>query len=164
MSAARQTIVTRADLSRPEHAQALIRLMDEYASDPMGGGTGLSDYAKANLVSTLQKRAGAHTLLAEQAGEFVGLLNAFEGFSTFACQPLLNIHDIVVTQTRRGQGISRLLMQQAENLARELGCCKLTLEVLEGNHMAQAAYASLGYAPYELDPQMGQAQFWQKLL
>ena len=55
-------------------------------------------------------------------------------------------------------------MEAAEELARELGCCKLTLEVLEGNAKAQAAYKSLGYAGYELDPAMGKALFWQKKL
>jgi len=46
----------------------------------------------------------------------------------------------------------------------KLGCCKLTLEVLSGNVGAQKAYRAAGYAPYELDPQMGSAQFWQKRL
>ena len=37
-----------------------------------------------------------------------------------------------------------------------LGCCKLTLEVLEGNKLAQAAYIANGFAGYQLDPEMGQ--------
>jgi hypothetical protein len=31
------------------HAAALVQLMDAYALDPMGGGQGLSDYAKQHL-------------------------------------------------------------------------------------------------------------------
>ena len=144
-----------------------MRLMDEYASGPAGGGQPLKAYARAHLAATLRTRPGAHTLLAveyDAAGEenFIGLLNAFEGFSTFACKPLLNIHDVVVTESRRGQGTGKQLMQAAEELARELGCCKLTLEVLEGNAKAQGAYKSLGYAGYELDPAMGKALFWEK--
>lgn len=158
------TDIIRADLANPAHAAALLRLMNEYASGPEGGNAPLSRYAQANLVAALQARPTAHTLLAEHAGEFVGLLNAFEGFSTFACQPLLNIHDVVVTAPLRGRGIGRQLMQAAEQLARELGCCKLTLEVLAGNHKAQAAYRALGYAGYALDPGMGEALFWQKTL
>ena len=161
--------VIRARLINPDHAAALMRLMDEYASGTTGGGKPLSAYARAHLAATLRTRAGAHTLLAvrrEDTGEesFVGLLNAFEGFSTFACKPLLNIHDVIVTEALRGQGIGRQLMLAAEDLARELGCCKLTLEVLEGNTKAQAAYQSLGYEGYELDPAMGKALFWQKTL
>lgn len=161
--------VIRANLINPEHAAALMRLMDEYASGPTGGGKPLNAYARAHLAATLRTRPGAHTLLAvrrDEAGEesYVGLLNAFEGFSTFACKPLLNIHDVVVTESQRGQGIGKRLMEHAEILARELGCCKLTLEVLAGNTKAQAAYTSLGYAGYELDPAMGKALFWQKKL
>ncbi|HWU84948.1 MAG TPA: GNAT family N-acetyltransferase, partial [Rhodocyclaceae bacterium] len=132
-------------------------------------GQPLKAYTRAHLAATLRTRPGALTLLAlkrDEHGEesYVGLLNAFEGFSTFACQPLLNIHDVVVTESERGQGIGRQLMQAAEELARELGCCKLTLEVLQGNTKAQAVYRSLGYAGYELKPEMGQALFWQKKL
>lgn len=161
--------ILRANLIDPDQAAALLRLMDEYASGEAGGGQPLKAYTRAHLVATLRTRPGAHTLLAlkrDENGEesYVGLLNAFEGFSTFACQPLLNIHDVVVTAAERGRGIGKQLMQAAEELARELGCCKLTLEVLEGNTKAQAAYASLGYAGYELKPEMGKALFWQKKL
>ena len=41
---------------------------------------------------------------------------------------------------------------------------KLTLEVLEGNSVAQSAYRAFGFEGYELDPQMGKALFWQKKL
>jgi ribosomal protein S18 acetylase RimI-like enzyme len=51
-----------------------------------------------------------------------------------------------------------------EEIAVELGCCKLTLEVLEGNHIAQAAYKSFGFNGYELNPQTGRALFWEKKL
>lgn len=161
--------ILRANLIAPDQAAALLCLMDEYASGETGGGQPLKAYTRAHLVATLRTRPGAHTLLAlkrDENGEesYVGLLNAFEGFSTFACQPLLNIHDVIVTESQRGQGIGRQLMQAAEELARELGCCKLTLEVLEVNRKAQAAYASLGYAGYELKPEMGKALFWQKTL
>lgn len=161
--------IIRAKLISPDHVAALLRLMDEYASGVTGGGQPLNAYTRAHLAATLRTRPGAHTLLAVERSEdgeetYVGLLNAFEGFSTFACQPLLNIHDVIVSEAWRGQGIGKQLMQAAETLARDLGCCKLTLEVLEGNKKAQAAYTTLGYAGYELDPQMGKAFFWQKVL
>jgi hypothetical protein len=57
-----------------------------------------------------------------------------------------------------------LLLQKTENLAIDLGCCKLTLEVLEGNHVAHAAYLSAGFSGYELNPEMGKALFWEKKL
>lgn len=156
--------LVEADFSSPRHAQAIVALMDDYTRDPMGGGDGLSDYARANLVSELAKRPTAHAILAFQDGEPAGLVVAFEGFSTFACKPLLNLHDVTVSSAFRGRGISRHLLERTEELARRLGCCKLTLEVLEGNEVAQALYRKLGYAAYELAAESGRAMFWQRKL
>jgi ribosomal protein S18 acetylase RimI-like enzyme len=94
----------------------------------------------------------------------VGLAICIEGFSTFACRPLLNIHDMVVVREYRGRGIAKRLLAKAEEIALNLGCCKLTLEVLEGNAAAQAAYRACGFEGYQLDPKMGRAMFWQKKL
>lgn len=156
--------ITNADLSNPSHAEALVFLLNEYAKDEMGGKTPLSDFAKQNLVPTLQKRPGIHVILAYIESKPVGLTICLEGFSTFACKPLLNIHDIVVLAEYRGRGISKQLLSKAEEIALRLGCCKLTLEVLEGNTIAQAAYRACGFAGYELDPKNGKALFWQKKL
>ncbi|MCC5612812.1 GNAT family N-acetyltransferase [Nostoc sp. CHAB 5834] len=156
--------IVEADLSLPAHADAMIQLMDEYALDPMGGGKGLSDYAKANLGAELAKRFAAHVILAFVDAEPAGLVVCLEGFSTFACKPLLNIHDVIVALSYRGRGLSKLLLQKAEEIALDLGCCKLTLEVLEGNHVAQSAYKACGFSGYELNPQMGKALFWEKKL
>lgn len=156
--------IVKADLSLPAHAEATLQLMDAYALDPMGGGQGLSNYVKANLLAELAKRKSAHVILAFVDAKPAGLIICLEGFSTFACKPLLNIHDAIVTLPYRGRGLSKLLLQKAEAIALDLGCCKLTLEVLEGNHIAQAAYKSFGFSGYELNPQMGKALFWEKKL
>lgn len=156
--------IVEADLSTPAHVDAMVQLMDEYALDPMGGGKGLSDYVKANLSAELAKRKAAHVILALVDTEPAGLVVCLEGFSTFACKPLLNIHDVIVALPYRGRGLSKLLLQKAEEIAFDLGCCKLTLEVLEGNHVAQSAYKACGFSGYELNPQMGKALFWEKKL
>lgn len=130
----------------------------------MGGGTPLPEETRARLIPELRHRPNATIFLAFHEDAPVGLLTCFEGFSTFACKPLLNIHDVVVSKAYRGRGISTRLLEAAEALARERGCCKLTLEVLEGNALAQAAYRSFGFAGYALDPRMGQALFWEKKL
>ncbi|WP_310422208.1 GNAT family N-acetyltransferase [Chamaesiphon sp. VAR_48_metabat_135_sub] len=156
--------IIEADLAVPEHSSTIIMLMDEYAHDPMGGGQGLSDYAKANLISELAIRKAARVIIAFVEDKPVGLVNCLEGFSTFACQPLLNIHDVIVSAPYRGKGLSKLMLQAAEQIAIDLGCCKLTLEVLEHNHIAQRAYRSFGFNSYELNPKMGKALFWEKKL
>lgn len=156
--------LTLTDFARPAHCAAFLDLMDHYASDPMGGSKGLSAYAKSHLIDRLSARPDFVSLLAFESGVGVGLLNAFEGFSTFAARPLLNIHDVVVRDLWRGRGIGRQLFAAIEIQARDRDCCKLTLEVLEGNTAARSAYARLGFASYQLDPRAGQALFLEKPL
>lgn len=153
-----------ADLTLEAHREALMQLMQLYTRDPMGGGQELSDFAKANLPHELAKRSSALVIIAFIGGQPVGLAVCFEGFSTFACKPLLNIHDLVVDPIHRGKGISKKILGKAEQIAIESGCCKLTLEVLEGNNTALAAYKSFGFKAYELDPKMGRALFLEKKL
>ena len=156
--------LTAADLDNPGHAEAVVRLLDEYAQDPMGGNCPLADFVKDNLAAELRRRRGAHVILAWDGGVAVGLAICFEGFSTFACRPLLNIHDLMVSRGHRGRGIAKQLLARAEAIAAALGCCKLTLEVLEGNSIAQAAYRACGYQGYQLSDAAGRALFWQKKL
>ncbi len=159
-----QIELIEADLNQPAHADALCLLLNDYASDPMGGGEPLSADVLARLPRALASRPGSYTLLAYVDGEPAGVLNAFEGFSTFYCAPLLNIHDVSVRSQFRGHGIADRLLMAAEDIARRIGCCKITLEVLSNNGRAQAVYRRCGYAGYQLDPNAGHALFWQKAL
>jgi ribosomal protein S18 acetylase RimI-like enzyme len=158
------TSIISADFDDPSHATAIVALLDEYASGPTGGNSPLSPFVRENLVRQLRARPNIHVLLAFTGERAVGLAICNEGFSTFACRPLLNIHDLAVTGDCQGQGIGRTLLVEAEKRARRLGCCKLTLEVLGGNTRAQSLYRSCGYAPYELDPAVGKAMLWQRVL
>ena len=153
-----------ADYSNEQHSNDIVFLLNEYALDPMGGGEALSSYVKEKLVSELAKQQGAITVLAYIDDKPVGLINCFQGFSTFKCKPLLNIHDVVVLEQYRGQGVCQKMLNKIEELAKERGCCKLTLEILEGNDGAKNAYIKYGFKGYELDPAIGKALFWQKTL
>ena len=156
--------VCRADYANPVHAEALVSLLDAYANDPMGGGEPLKDFVKVNLVKALAARPQAFSVLAFVGAQPVGLVNCFEGFSTFACQPLVNIHDIAVLPEYRGQRVAEKMLALVEKIARERGACKLTLEVLQGNVGAVRLYHRVGFASYQLDPAAGSAQFLQKWL
>ncbi|MBK8187158.1 MAG: GNAT family N-acetyltransferase [Cellvibrio sp.] len=156
--------IQQADYHNPEDAQAIVNLLDAYARDLMGGGEPLSQFVKDNLIVELAKRSFAVSLIAFADTKPVGLLNAFEGFSTFKAKPLINIHDIIVLSEYRGRQIGKKLLLAIEAIAREKNCCKITLEVLEGNQAAQKVYRKAGFAGYALDPEMGHALFWQKNL
>lgn len=153
-----------ADLTQPTDADALVRLLNIYALDPMGGGEPLSSYVRENLAATLAARSDVTVIFAKTSNEYVGMLICIEGFSTFSCQPLLNIHDAIVIPIYRGRGISKLMFVKAEEIAKSRGCCKLTLEVLAENKPARSAYTSVGFESFQLDPKMGDALFLQKKL
>ena len=156
--------ILQADYSNALHAQAIVQLLDSYAQDPAGGGTPLSDFAKQHLVAELAKRPQAFSVLAFVDDAPVGLVNCIEGFSTFACKPLVNVHDVVVLASHRGQRVAEGMLAQAEQIAVQRGACKLTLEVLSGNLSAIKLYERIGFAGYQLDPAMGHAVFLQKWL
>lgn len=143
---------------------ALLHLLDQYAQDPMGGGACLAPSVHERLCDDLARQPGAVSFIAWQGSTALGLVNCFVGYSTFKAQPLLNVHDIAVALAFRGQGIGQALLAAAEQHARLIGCCKLTLEVLSGNAVAQRSYARFGFAPYQLDPDAGQALLLQKWL
>lgn len=159
-----QLNVVQVNYADAAHMSALLGLLDAYARDPMGGGEPLSDFALQNLPAALAERATLFSVLAFDGAQPVGLINCVEGFSTFACQPLVNVHDVVVAASHRGQGIAEKMLAKVEAIARGRGACKLTLEVLSGNHSAQKVYRRVGFDNYQLDPAMGQAQFMQKWL
>ncbi|MDD7986440.1 GNAT family N-acetyltransferase [Lentisphaera marina] len=93
-----------------------------------------------------------------------GLVNCFESLSTFTAKPLINIHDLMVHSDFRGLGLSQKLLERVEERAKEMGSCKITLEVLSGNKVAYRAYEKFGFSAYELDPSVGQALFLEKKL
>ena len=164
LPAAPVTEIVRADYDNPKHAADIVTMLRSYAMDPMGGGEDLSAEVQAALVPGLKATPAASSLLAYIGDEVVGLANLMATFSSFAGKPLLNIHDIAVSKDHRGTGIGRRLFEEIHRVADEMGACKVTLEVLEGNAPAKALYASLGYGDYVLDPEMGKAMFWQKRL
>jgi ribosomal protein S18 acetylase RimI-like enzyme len=157
-------LVSLADYKQPRDRAAIELLMSHYALDPMGGGEALPDKVLSGLCDALADVANAATILIFDGEKPAALATVLQGFSSFKCKPLLNIHDVIVLPAYRGQGLAQRLMSEVEKLARRRGCCKVTLEVLQGNTVAQAVYRRCGFAAYELDPELGQALFWQKEL
>ncbi|HNI81284.1 MAG TPA: GNAT family N-acetyltransferase [Rhodocyclaceae bacterium] len=152
------------DFGDAVRAEAYLDLLDHYMRGPTGSGTPLSPALRTRLTPELRQRPTVLCFVAYLDDTPAGLLTCVEGFSTFAGRPLLNIHDIVVHERFRRRGLARALLEKAEDVARTRGCCKLTLEVLEGNAGARQAYLEFGFRAYELDPAMGRALFMEKRL
>ena len=156
--------IVNADYLKERHAEEIGLLMDSYAADPMEGGKSLTQQVKYNIAKELSKLPYAFSVIGYIDGMAAGLINCFELFSTFSCRPLINIHDVIVLKEHRGVKLSQKMLERVEDIAISRGCCKLTLEVLEGNQIARSAYTKFGFSGYELDPEMGKALFWQKTL
>jgi ribosomal protein S18 acetylase RimI-like enzyme len=156
--------IIEADLSTEQQSTALLTLLNDYAVELGGEGKVLPEYTRAHLIDELKKRKSIYIVMAHMDEEAAGLVITIEGFSTFAAKPLFNIHDVVVAPRFRGRGISKMMLEKVEQEARTRGCCKLTLEVLEHNHVAKNLYRSFGFISYELDPSYGKAEVMEKKL
>ena len=150
----------KVDFEKEEEAQDFLRLLQEYATDPMGGGEALPASSIDNLVTEFKKREILNAYIAYVDGTAAGVCTTIDSFSTFACKPLINVHDCGVSPAYRRQGVAKELLAFIVSAARANGMCKVTLEVLEGNLPAKRCYKGLGFEPYVLDDAMGGAEFW----
>ncbi|HXC59369.1 MAG TPA: GNAT family N-acetyltransferase [Steroidobacteraceae bacterium] len=137
--------VRQADLAEATDAAAVVAVLDSYATDPRGGSQPLSAEVRARLIPGLRAHPMSRVWLAFDGADAIGVCVAFVGFSTFRAQPLLNIHDLAVVPGRRGRGVGGALLAAAQSHARELGCCKLTLEVQDDNTPARHLYERFGF-------------------
>ena len=156
--------IVAADLSRAEDNAALLFLMDLYARDPMEGGQALADDVMREMVPALRKHPAHFVWLAFRDSAPAGFTICFLGFSTFNARPLVNVHDISVRAEFRGLGVGKKLLAAVESKARELGCCKITLEVRQDNEVARGLYRKAGFDRSVAGPTGVPMEFWQKKL
>lgn len=138
-----------ANLHAADDAGAVVALIDEYARGPNGQSRALSEEVKARLVPGLLKHPASFVLLACDGGTPVGVAVCFWGFSTFAGKPLINIHDLAVTTKYRRKGLGSALIEETLRRARDAGCAKVTLEVLDENEGAKRLYRRMGFGPWD---------------
>ena len=159
-----QISILQADYQNDQQARDIGYMLGCYAADPMGGGRPLDEIIRQQIASRLSTVPGAFSILCYDHDKAVGLVNCFQGFSTFNCHPLINIHDVYVKDEYRGYGLVQSMLVKVEQIAKQRNCCKLTLEVLEGNTIARQVYKKFGFSAYELDATHGKALFWEKII
>lgn len=153
-----------ADLGSADDACSYLALLDAYAADPMGGNRPLADGVRQRLIEDLRRHPTAMILLAFEEQQPVGFATCFLGYSTFRARPLLNLHDLAVLPACRGRGIGRALLDAVREQARELGCCKLTLEVREDNPGAARLYRRHGFSAAQVDDRPVQYYFLEQAI
>ncbi|MFA7496827.1 MAG: GNAT family N-acetyltransferase [Acidithiobacillus sp.] len=156
--------IEKVDFNSGLRKNNFLMLLNDYAYHPMGQNKRLSDSQQKKLWSELAERPWIHAFLAYLDNEeAVGVSVFLEGFSTFQCAPLLNIHDLYVADKYQRRGVGRALIESISAEAVRMGCCKVTLEVLQYNHSAKSLYSNAGFTPYS-NPEAGAAEFWHKKL
>lgn len=138
--------VIESDLSLHQHRKALIELINAYLNDEMGEGRILTSDTEAELISGLIGQVNAFIFFAEYKSEIIGLAICFLGFSTFYAKKLINMHDLIVLPEYRRRKVAEKIILFAEEKARTMNCCKLTLEVRVDNIKAMGLYKKLGFS------------------
>lgn len=156
--------IIEANLDLTIHSQAVLDLLNAYAEDPMGNGTPLPANVLKSLIPGLKNHPTTIIFLAFRKNRPMGIATCFKGFSTFNARPLINISDFFVQPEHRGKGAGRMLLDAVDKKARNLSCCKITLEVQENNHSARGLYTKAGYCRDVHVPEAGPALFFSKQL
>lgn len=157
-----QIDIFEANLNLTMHSQAVLDLINAYAADPMGNGAPLPPDVLKSLITGLSQHPTTIIFLAFKDSRPIGIITCFKGFSTFQAKPVINISDFYIHPEYRGLGAGRQLLTAVDKKAVELGCCKITLEVQENNHHAQALYSAAGFSRDVHVPEAGPALFFSK--
>lgn len=147
------------DFSNDNHKAALVKLINAYKQDPMGGSVPFNEDEGLILIQNLASHPSCFVLFVMYNGKVSGLATCFINYSTFRLTPYINIHDLFVLKSCRGKGLAKALLQKVINIASDRGYCKVNLEVREDNLGAKALYTEFGFT--ECEPPM---HFWQRLL
>ncbi len=145
-----------ADYDDDDHRRAIPQLLNAYARNLLGFRKPLEEAVIERLVAGLEAFPTAIVLLARMDDAYVGMAICFLGFSTFNARPLINIHDFMVLPEFRQRGIGTAILEAVKRIARERGCCKMTLEVQMKNAAARRIYQSFGFKATFLDPEAGE--------
>ena len=137
--------VADLDFQSESQIEQFLNVLTTYSQEAGAGNQGMSEQAKADLPRLLNELPNRQVLVAIKDELIVGVAVCLSGFSTFKAKPVLNVHDLAVLPSHRGQRIGSTLLAAAEARARELGCCKMTLEVISTNEAAHRLYNRLGF-------------------
>jgi GNAT superfamily N-acetyltransferase len=133
-------------LARPEDWPAVAGLLVELGR---GVAKGTADDPTHRQAFAGHLRQIAHvTLVAESAGEVVGVVDMEYHQRLGDHRPQARVHDIVVTDAARGLGVGSALLGAAEDLARKRGCFRMALVTASWREATLAFYKKEGWSEY----------------
>ena len=123
--------IVEADLHNSEHAENFLILTAAYMADPMGGEAVVwNEQQRKDVINTMKDHPCGLVLFAKVQEKFVGICTCFYAYSTFLAKPLMNIHDIYVEESARGNGVGRQLVKAVGDIAAKKKCGKILLNML----------------------------------
>ena len=87
---------------------------------------------------------GLNALVAEQAGQLVGLAHYFWTPSTWQQNQDLYLEDLFVSPTLRGQGVGKKIIEELIRICKDAGGSKVHWQTHHTNETAIALYEKLG--------------------
>jgi GNAT superfamily N-acetyltransferase len=113
------------------------RVFYEKSSDINGAKKFLSDRITANE---------SEIVVAENPeNKLVGFVQLYPIFSSTRMKRLWLLNDLYVSENHRGQGISKLLMEHAQDFAKETQSAGLILETAKTNTIGNQLYPLMGF-------------------
>ncbi|NJO77325.1 MAG: GNAT family N-acetyltransferase [Cyanobacteria bacterium RM1_2_2] len=129
-----------------EHLEAVSKLFDQYRIFYKAS----SDLKAAREFIQERLHKGDSVLfVASDDGHIMGFTQLYPSFSSVSMKPVWILNDLFVEQAYRKQGVAKLLMRAAENLARETEAVRIILATQISNTTAQSLYESRGYCKDE---------------
>jgi ribosomal protein S18 acetylase RimI-like enzyme len=102
--------------------------------------------AQAFLKERIENRESVvYIALTENSKQAAGFVHLYPSFSSVSVKRLWILNDLFVAPAFRKQGVAKLLMNQAKELAIQTASKGLSLSTAVDNHAAQQLYESLGY-------------------
>ena len=101
---------------------------------------------KHNIAAILSGNPDIETFIAiDGAGKACGFIYLTMQTDYYTQERHAHITDVAVTKKAEGKGVGKLLLQKADEWARQKSARWITLNVFEGNTHAQAVYEKAGF-------------------
>ena len=122
-------------------AELVFGVLREYNLEPDPGST---DADLKNVEESYFERGGAFCVLEEEDGSIIGAYGLYP-LSSEVCE----LRKMYLRKSFRGEGLGKLLLEDALVLAREMGFEKVTLETASVLVEAVGLYKSYGFVEYQ---------------
>ncbi len=97
-------------------------------------------------------RENGRFLILKESGHIIGTVSLLFLPSTALGGKVALLEDMIIHPDKRGRGLGSLLLEQAIDTAKSLGCLRLTLLTDADNTAAQSLYKKHGFQPSAMIP------------